>query len=238
MPARGVPVKAQQLPCWGSKRTATPSCANTDTAAFPPQNKVTDDCRTEGFHKGANRVTRLWGTERQPLTLLRWRSRFGTNVGWCEGPDASGWKSVALQPARPPLRKKKIKPTGVNLWGNTSPRNGACNHFFAGRLGEVGAEVHFCYVTGSELARRLARATSITQPAAPSLAWRGHQEQIETAVSTRVLNGSEDDCLVDSSCQESICFLFMVRNKTRWGGGVRQATVWNVKNIHHFTVLF
>lgn len=66
---------------------------------------------------------------------------------------------------------------------------------------------NFCCIADSELARRLACATSIMQLAASAPAWRGHQEQIETAFSTRVLNGCEDDRTVNNSYQESNRFL-------------------------------
>lgn len=143
----------------------------------------------------------------------------------------------------------------MNLWGNILPQNGACNHFFHGRLGEIGTKVHFCCITDSELAQRLAWATSITRPTASAPAWRGHQEQIETAFSTRVLNGSEDDRTVNNSYQESPRFhLFMVRQALRgatntmrlfahtvkrWvkaGGGELKTMLRNDKNMHNLNV--
>lgn len=129
---------------------------------------------------------------------------------WADVKPGSLWLEISRAPnpgAAPCTPYIKKSRTGVNLWGNMLPQNGACNHFFPGRLGEIGTKVHFCCITDSELAQRLAWATSITRPAASAPAWRGHQEQIETAFSTRVLNGSEDDRTVNNSYQESPRFL-------------------------------
>lgn len=137
----------------------------------------------------------------------------------------------------------------MNLWGNMLPQNGACNHFFPSRLGEIGTKVHFLlhYRQWISAASCLSHFNHAACRACPGLKrssganWNCFQHSSAqrfprmTAWSTIAIR-SPVASSVYGAAQNTLRLFAVTHEAKRWAkaGGVQLKTMfWSVKDVHH-----